>query len=67
MAKQEIVRVKLLRGVRIAGEGFAAGHVLEVEESLATMLVGYGKAMKTDAPLGPPTAPKQETKQEFKK
>lgn len=61
MAKQEVVRVKLLRGVRIAGEGFAAGHVLEVEESLATMLVGYGKAMKTDAPIGPP-APKQEGK-----
>lgn len=65
MAKQEIVRVKLLRGVRIAGEGFAAGHVLDVEESLATMLVGYGKATKTDSPLGaPPTAkaPKQEIK-----
>lgn len=61
MAKQESVKVKMLRATRVKGEGFAVGAVVEVDAATAAMLIGYQKAVKVEG-----KADSLEAKSEFK-
>ena len=52
--------VTLLRQVMVAGESVSAGSTLDLSDTVATLLVGMGKAVQAEPPA-PPAPPAKAT------
>lgn len=55
--------ITLLRQVMVAGESVSAGSTLDLSDTVATLLIGIGKAVQAEppAPPAPPAKPAEET------
>lgn len=55
--------ITLLRQVMVAGESVSAGSTLDLSDSIATLLIGMGKAVEAEppAPPAPPAKPAEDT------
>lgn len=55
--------ITLLRQVMVAGESVSAGSTLDLSDTVATLLIGIGKAVQAEppAPPAPPAKPVEET------
>lgn len=55
--------ITLLRQVMVAGESVSAGSTLDLSDSIATLLIGMGKAVEAEPPASPapPAKPAEDT------